>query len=132
MTAGEHLTHVSKQQQGNFEFAAREVRNNTLAFDLAPLRIDAERWHEYRFILRQAVTGTAAHRIDTRQEFPIARRLDQKVVGPGLESLDNVLLGVAMCTYVASEVGVSSWLVRFLEPAPLSVCQRAKMWGRKR
>jgi len=31
-----------------------------------------------------------------------------------------ILLGVAIGTYVASEVGVSNWLVRFLEPAPLS------------
>jgi fucose permease len=31
-----------------------------------------------------------------------------------------VLLGVAISCYVASEVGVSSWLVRFLEPAPLA------------
>src|ERR1700733_3372131 len=96
MTAGEHLADVSKQQQGNFEFAAREVRYNTVAFDLAPLQIDAEWRHGQHFILRQAVTGTAAYRIDTRQKLPIARRLDQKVVGPGFESLDNVLFGVAM------------------------------------
>lgn len=31
-----------------------------------------------------------------------------------------LLLAVAIASYVASEVGVSSWLVRFLEPAPLS------------
>ena len=31
-----------------------------------------------------------------------------------------VLLGIAIAAYVASEVGVSNWLVRFLEPAPLS------------
>ena len=31
-----------------------------------------------------------------------------------------ILLGVAIACYVASEVGVSNWLVRFLEPAPLS------------
>ena len=31
-----------------------------------------------------------------------------------------VLLGLAIACYVASEVGVSSWLVRFLEPAPLT------------
>jgi FHS family glucose/mannose:H+ symporter-like MFS transporter len=31
-----------------------------------------------------------------------------------------ILLGVAISCYVASEVGVSSWLVRFLEPAPLA------------
>ena len=34
--------------------------------------------------------------------------------------LPIALLGAAMAAYVASEIGVSSWLVRFLEPAPLS------------
>lgn len=32
-----------------------------------------------------------------------------------------VLLALAIACYVASEVGVSNWLVRFLEPAPLDV-----------
>jgi FHS family glucose/mannose:H+ symporter-like MFS transporter len=36
-----------------------------------------------------------------------------------------VLLGVAIAFYVASEVGVSSWLVRFLEPAPLTTATTA-------
>jgi fucose permease len=36
-----------------------------------------------------------------------------------------LLLGVAIATYVASEVGVSNWLVRFLEPAPLTTATLA-------
>jgi fucose permease len=36
-----------------------------------------------------------------------------------------VLLGVAICAYVAAEVGVSNWIVRFLEPAPLSTATLA-------
>jgi fucose permease len=32
-----------------------------------------------------------------------------------------ILLSIAIAFYVASEVGVSNWLVRFLDPAPLSV-----------
>jgi fucose permease len=36
-----------------------------------------------------------------------------------------ILLGVAIGFYVASEVGVSSWLVRFLEPAPLTTATTA-------
>jgi fucose permease len=36
-----------------------------------------------------------------------------------------ILLGVAIACYVASEVGVSNWLVRFLEPAPLTVATTA-------
>ena len=36
-----------------------------------------------------------------------------------------LLLGVAIAAYVASEVGVSNWLVRFLEPAPLTTATLA-------
>jgi fucose permease len=36
-----------------------------------------------------------------------------------------LLLGIAIATYVASELGVSSWLVRFLEPAPLATATLA-------
>ena len=36
-----------------------------------------------------------------------------------------LLLGLAIGTYVACEVGISSWLVRFLEPAPLSTATLA-------
>ena len=35
------------------------------------------------------------------------------------------LLGIAIACYVAGEVGVSSWLVRFLEPAPLTTATTA-------
>ena len=42
-----------------------------------------------------------------------------------------LLLGIAIATYVGSEVGVSSWLVRFLEPAPLTTATLALSlyWG---
>ncbi len=36
-----------------------------------------------------------------------------------------LLLGIAIAAYVASEVGVSSWIVRFLEPAPLTTATLA-------
>jgi fucose permease len=36
-----------------------------------------------------------------------------------------LLLALAIACYVASEVGVSSWLVRFLEPAPLATATLA-------
>jgi fucose permease len=36
-----------------------------------------------------------------------------------------ILMAVAIAAYVGSEVGVSSWLVRFLEPAPLSTATLA-------
>jgi MFS transporter, FHS family, glucose/mannose:H+ symporter len=46
-------------------------------------------------------------------------------------ALPLALLGIAILTYVASEVGVSNWLVRFLEPAPLSTATLALslFWG---
>jgi fucose permease len=42
-----------------------------------------------------------------------------------------VLLGVAIALYVASELGVSNWLVRFLDVAPLSVATfgLSLFWG---
>lgn len=36
-----------------------------------------------------------------------------------------LLLGIAIAAYVASELGVSNWLVRFLEPAPLTTATLA-------
>lgn len=36
-----------------------------------------------------------------------------------------ILLAVAISCYVAAEIGVSNWLVRFLEPAPLSTATLA-------
>ena len=36
-----------------------------------------------------------------------------------------LLLGLAIAAYVAAEVGVSNWLVRFLEPAPLTTATLA-------
>jgi fucose permease len=50
--------------------------------------------------------------------------------GSGI-ALPLVVLGAAMAAYVASEVGVSSWLVRFLDEAPLSTATTALSlyWG---
>jgi fucose permease len=36
-----------------------------------------------------------------------------------------LLLGIAIAAYVASEMGVSNWVVRFLEPAPLTTATLA-------
>lgn len=36
-----------------------------------------------------------------------------------------LLLGISIAAYVASEIGVSNWLVRFLEPAPLTTATLA-------
>jgi MFS transporter, FHS family, glucose/mannose:H+ symporter len=49
----------------------------------------------------------------------------------GLLSGPLVLLGVAIASYVAAEIGVSNWLVRFLEPAPLATATLALslMWA---
>ncbi len=51
--------------------------------------------------------------------------------GVRLVTLPIVLLGVAIGTYVASEIGVSSWLVRFLASAPLAVATASLslFWG---
>ncbi len=49
----------------------------------------------------------------------------------GRLSAPLVLLGVAIAAYVGSEVGVSNWLVRFLEPVPLgeATTALALFWG---
>ena len=46
-------------------------------------------------------------------------------VGRSLLAGALLLLGIAIAAYVASEVGVSNWLVRFLEPAPLTTATLA-------
>ncbi len=62
------------------------------------------------------IARAAAERVSADTGSPHARSL---LAGPLL------LLGVAIATYVASEVGVSSWMVRFLEPAPLTTATLA-------
>lgn len=69
--------------------------------------------------------------------MPAGRREQQAAESPSQEgpmllprtgrllSRPLVLLGVGIACYVASEVGVSNWLVRFLEPAPLSIATLA-------
>ena len=50
------------------------------------------------------------------------------IASPSIRSriaLPLALLALAICVYAASEVGVSNWLVRFLEPAPLSTATLA-------
>jgi len=52
-------------------------------------------------------------------------------VGRRLLSGPIILLGIAIACYVAAEIGVSNWLVRFLEPAPLATATLALslMWA---
>lgn len=47
------------------------------------------------------------------------------VTGRVLFSWPLVALGIAIACYVASEIGVSSWLVRFLDAAPLALATGA-------
>lgn len=51
--------------------------------------------------------------------------------GPGLVTFPLVLLAVAIACYVASEVGTSNWVVRFLSDAPLVVATSSLslFWG---
>jgi MFS transporter, FHS family, glucose/mannose:H+ symporter len=74
---------------------------------------------------RAADAGTAPGvAVDDATEVPLdvgRRRLPTPLI----------LLAVAIACYVASEVGVSNWLVRFLEPAPLTQATTALalFWG---
>lgn len=63
-------------------------------------------------------TGQASAAAETTHE-PGAGDGRRLLAGPLL------LLGLAIAAYVASEVGVSNWLVRFLDPAPLTTATLA-------
>ena len=64
---------------------------------------------------RRATDGAASH----PQDAPGDRGGRTLLAGPLL------LLGLAISTYVACEVGVSNWIVRFLDPAPLTTATLA-------
>jgi fucose permease len=51
--------------------------------------------------------------------------------GAGRLTRPLLLLAIAIGCYVASEIGISNWLVRFLEPAPLTLATTALalFWG---
>jgi MFS transporter, FHS family, glucose/mannose:H+ symporter len=86
---------------------------------LGPLVLAAGFW------LVRMPSGRAPNRPDPD---PVARLDAGATNGPvvgGRVSLPLLLLGIAILAYVASEVGVSNWLVRFLEPAPLSTATLA-------
>ena len=87
---------------------------------LAPLAIAA--WY--------AVAAMPSGRATTSSTSDAAGAARSRPLPSGL-GLPIALLAVAMATYVASEVGVSSWLVRFLEPAPLSTATLglSLFWG---
>ena len=71
---------------------------------------------------QRTARGRATGRVGRRRATdPASRGLHGRrlLAGPLL------LLGIAIATYVASEVGVSNWLVRFLEPAPLTTATLA-------
>jgi fucose permease len=68
--------------------------------------------------------------------MPSGRRAPPGPMAPALTagrllSGPLILLGVAIATYVAAEIGVSNWLVRYLEPAPLATATLALslMWA---
>ena len=70
---------------------------------------------------RRAMASAGRHAEGTSGEPPtsVERGGGRLLAGPLL------LLGIAIASYVASEVGVSNWLVRFLEPAPLTTATLA-------
>ena len=71
-------------------------------------------------VLYAIVPMPGGHRAaGSRADATTERRTGTRLSAPLL------LLAVAIACYVASEVGVSSWLVRFLEPAPLATATLA-------
>lgn len=59
--------------------------------------------------------------------MPTGRHQRSDLVVPARMGRDPVLiaLGIAIACYVAAEVGISNWLVRFLEAAPLAIATGA-------
>lgn len=62
---------------------------------------------------------------ETGDAWPDARAATDGRDGPRLLAGPLLLLGLAIAAYVASEVGVSNWLVRFLADAPLTTAALA-------
>ncbi len=89
-------------------------------------------------LLGSAAVGVAMAALLALQDLPSGRSTHHGVgVTPGDVLRDRrprlplLALAVAIGCYVASEVGVSSWLVRFLDAAPLAVATGAlsAFWG---
>jgi fucose permease len=74
-------------------------------------------------LLFAIVEMPAGRRRATEPHGPLAEEPAKPVRGRFAAPL--VLLALAIAFYVASEVGVSNWLVRFLEPAPLTTATTA-------
>jgi fucose permease len=69
---------------------------------------------------RRARVATTADPVpEPASSATVGERPPRLLAGPLL------LLGLAIAAYVASEIGVSNWLVRFLEPAPLTTATLA-------
>jgi fucose permease len=66
-----------------------------------------------------------------RRQRPVPTSAADPAGSARLLSGPIILLGVAIACYVAAEIGVSNWLVRFLEPAPLATATLALslMWA---
>jgi fucose permease len=75
-------------------------------------------------LLFATVAMPSGQRVVESATRPVGRIAATIGEGPGPSrprlSAPLILLGLAIAMYLASQVGVSSWLVRFLEPAPLS------------
>jgi fucose permease len=72
-----------------------------------------------------AVIPMPSGRRATAGAAPATSTVTGQGVGRTLLAGPLLLLGIAIAAYVASEVGVSNWIVRFLEPAPLTTATLA-------
>ena len=94
-------------------------------------------------VIGSGIAAAPVAALFTIVEMPAGRRLRAAGSGPparpagsprgphgrhvsiGRIGMPLLLLGFGIACYVASEVGVSNWLVRFLEPAPLTTATTA-------
>lgn len=93
-----------------------------LFFGIVPMPSGRRRAGTAAAMSTEPTDGFAATElVSTDASQPISRAAAAR----GRLAAPLILLGVAIGCYVASEVGVSNWLVRFLEPAPLSTATTA-------
>jgi fucose permease len=80
---------------------------------------------------RRAAPGLAPPRETAHTAGSSGAAAPRPVSRPGRGTSVLLLLGISIATYVAGEIGVSNWLVRFLESAPLLVATASLslFWG---
>jgi FHS family glucose/mannose:H+ symporter-like MFS transporter len=93
-----------------------------MLFGIVPMPSGRRRAGSTEAMTAEPTDGSAATELVSADA---SQAISRAAAARGRLAAPLILLGVAIGCYVASEVGVSNWLVRFLEPAPLSTATTA-------